>query len=173
MSAPTAAGPIRGAFVPPGSKSLTQRFMVLAALAKGRSVIEEPLDAQDTRALAEGLAVLGAVVHWPAGGAIAIDGVDGRFPGGGTLDAAEGGTPARFLMAAACMAAAPSTLDRLAFASVRCRTARRCSARWARSCRAPRRKSFRCASNRRRRCAAADPSACPAPPAASSRRRSR
>ena len=111
LRAPRACAPVRGLFSPPGSKSLTQRYMMLAALADGVSSIDNALDSVDTRALAAGLATLGAGVAWPAGGALVITGVNGIFPGCGILNAVDGGTPARFLMAAACLATGTSTLD--------------------------------------------------------------
>ena len=111
LRAPRACGPVRGNFSPPGSKSLTQRYMMLAALADGVSTIDNPLDAVDTRALAAGLATLGAQVRWPKNGALEIVGVNGIFPSCGILNAVDGGTPARFLMAAACLATGTSTLD--------------------------------------------------------------
>ena len=111
LRAPRICGPVRGNFSPPGSKSLTQRYMMLAALADGVSTIQNPLDAVDTRALAAGLATLGAQVRWPKNGALEISGVNGIFPSCGILNAVDGGTPARFLMAAACLATGISTLD--------------------------------------------------------------
>ena len=111
LRAPRACAPVRRNFSPPGSKSLTQRYMMLAALADGVSTIDNPLDAVDTRALAAGLATLGAQVRWPKNGALDIVGVNGIFPSCGILNAIDGGTPARFLMAAACLATGMSTLD--------------------------------------------------------------
>jgi len=111
LRAPRACKPVRGIFSPPGSKSLTQRYMMLAALANGVSTIDNPLDSVDTRALAAGLATLGAQVNWSKNGALEIAGVNGVFPSCGILNAVDGGTPARFLMAAACLAAGTSTLD--------------------------------------------------------------
>ena len=111
LHAPRACAPVRGNFSPPGSKSLTQRYMMLAALADDVSTIDNPLDAVDTRALAAGLATLGAQVRWPKNGALEIVGVNGIFPSCGILNAIDGGTPARFLMTAACMATGMSTLD--------------------------------------------------------------
>ena len=111
LHAPRVCAPVRGNFSPPGSKSLTQRYMMLAALADGVSTIDNPLDAVDTRALAAGLATLGAQVRWPKNGALKIVGVNGIFPSCGILNAIDGGTPARFLMAAACLATGVSTLD--------------------------------------------------------------
>ncbi len=111
LRAPRACKPVRGNFSPPGSKSLTQRYMMLAALADGVSTIDNPLDSVDTRALAAGLATLGAQVNWSKNGELKIAGVNGIFPSCGILNAVDGGTPARFLMAAACLAAGTSTLD--------------------------------------------------------------
>lgn len=111
LRAPRAGKPVRGNFSPPGSKSLTQRYMMLAALADGVSSIDNALDSVDTRALAAGLATLGAQVNWPKNGALEIGGVNGIFPNCGILNAVDGGTPARFLMAAACLATGTSTLD--------------------------------------------------------------
>ncbi len=48
----------------PGSKSVTHRALVLAALADGESVINNPLDAEDTRLTASALGALGASVTW-------------------------------------------------------------------------------------------------------------
>ena len=110
-TAPVARAAVVGALRPPGSKSLTQRWMMLAALAEGTSTIWNALRSDDVEALAGGLRTLGATVRWTGVDSIEIQGVGGRFPRGGTLDAREGGTPARFLMAAAALAARPSVVD--------------------------------------------------------------
>lgn len=109
--APFARSAVVGALRPPGSKSLTQRWMMLAALAEGTSTIWNALRSDDVEALAGGLRTLGATVRWTGVDSIEIQGVGGRFPRGGTLDAREGGTPARFLMAAAALASRPSVVD--------------------------------------------------------------
>lgn len=109
--APKATKPVVGALRPPGSKSLTQRWLVLAALAEGTSTIWNALRSDDVEALAGGLRALGATIRWTGIDSIEVQGVAGRFPRGGTLDAREGGTPARFLMAAAAMASKPCTVD--------------------------------------------------------------
>jgi 3-phosphoshikimate 1-carboxyvinyltransferase len=102
---------VRGALNPPGSKSLTQRWLLLAALAEGTSVISNALRSDDVEALAGGLRTLGATVRWNDVDAIEVQGVGGRFPRGGLLDAREGGTPARFLMAAAALGSRRSVVD--------------------------------------------------------------
>ncbi len=57
-----ATGPIRGRVTPPPSKSITHRALVAAALGRGTTVIENPLDAEDTRLTAAALSALGAPV---------------------------------------------------------------------------------------------------------------
>jgi len=63
------AGAVHGSVRPPGSKSLTNRGLLIAALAPGRSTLIEPLDSQDTRVMVDSLRRLG----------IAIDGQQRRL----------------------------------------------------------------------------------------------
>ena len=56
------AGRIRGTVRVPGSKSLTNRALVAAAIAPGRSELVAPLESDDTRVLGEALGRLGAEV---------------------------------------------------------------------------------------------------------------
>lgn len=92
------AGRLSGSVRVPGSKSLTNRALVAAALAPGRSEIVAPLDADDTRVLAEALSRLGAKVAfgprcWT---------VEAPVRGGQAevrIDVGPAGTPARFLLA--------------------------------------------------------------------------
>ncbi|MFM8582103.1 MAG: 3-phosphoshikimate 1-carboxyvinyltransferase, partial [Planctomycetaceae bacterium] len=55
-------GPVRGTIRPPGSKSITNRALIVAALARGTSTLEGVLDSQDTRVMLESLARLGLKV---------------------------------------------------------------------------------------------------------------
>ena len=92
------SGRLAGSLRVPGSKSLTNRALVAAALAPGRSEIVAPLDADDTRVLAGVLARLGARVAF---GASAWT-VEGPVSGGRdevVIDVGPAGTPARFLLA--------------------------------------------------------------------------
>ena len=51
-------------FRPPGSKSLTNRALLLAALASGKSVLRRPLiDADDTQVMLTALRALGAEIR--------------------------------------------------------------------------------------------------------------
>lgn len=52
-------GPVSGTIRPPGSKSITNRALILAALARGRSTLTGVLDSQDTQVMIESLRRLG------------------------------------------------------------------------------------------------------------------
>ncbi len=95
---------------PPGSKSITCRAYVLAALADGESKIIRPLRADDTDKLLDALCTLGAEARWD-GEDVYIKGVNGRFPRGGEVNLGDGGAPTRFMIAAACLAAEPVVVD--------------------------------------------------------------
>lgn len=103
-------GPFDVALRVPGSKSLTNRHLVLAALAGGTTVLEHPLRADDCDRLCTALALLGARVRTEADRAV-IEGTGGRFQCGGAIDLGDGGTPSRFMIAAALLARAPVTID--------------------------------------------------------------
>ncbi|MCP4794986.1 MAG: 3-phosphoshikimate 1-carboxyvinyltransferase, partial [Phycisphaeraceae bacterium] len=60
---PIATRPIRGTVRPPGSKSLTNRYLVLAALCRGDAVIRHPLRADDPDRLLAALETLGTIVR--------------------------------------------------------------------------------------------------------------
>src|SRR5262249_17871429 len=61
--APPAAGPVHARLRPPGSKSVTNRALVLAALAGGPTVITNPLRARDTLLMAAAMRALGARIE--------------------------------------------------------------------------------------------------------------
>lgn len=93
------SGRLEGTLRVPGSKSVTNRALVAAALAGGRSEIVAPLDSDDTRVLAQALVRLGATVTVGSG----VWEVAGPLSGSGSeevvLDIGPAGTPARFLLA--------------------------------------------------------------------------
>lgn len=110
-SAPRASGPLRAVVTLPGSKSLTNRALVLAALADGRSVIRRPLRSRDTELMAAALRVLGVGVS-DQGEDWVVDGVPGTLqPVGAAIDVGNAGTVARFLPPVACLATAPLSFD--------------------------------------------------------------
>jgi 3-phosphoshikimate 1-carboxyvinyltransferase len=57
--APAASGPVRARLAIPGSKSMTNRALVLAALADGPGAIRNPLHARDTLLMRRALTALG------------------------------------------------------------------------------------------------------------------
>jgi 3-phosphoshikimate 1-carboxyvinyltransferase len=84
---------------------------VAAALADGESRLEGAAGSDDTDAMREGLCELGARITVTPG-AWNVAGVGGRFGApGATLDARASGTTARFLTAAATLAAGPVMID--------------------------------------------------------------
>ncbi len=83
----------------PPSKSVTQRALILAALATGSSRLLHPLDSGDTRRLAKALEDLGIPVRRDPG-SWEVSGSGGQIPApGARVDAGEAGTAARFLCA--------------------------------------------------------------------------
>ena len=103
-------GNIRAELRPPGSKSITNRLYVLASLARGTSVIRQPLRSEDTDGLLDALETMGVIVRLEHD-VLRVNGCDGQFPGGGEVNLGAGGTPARFMIAAAARARLPVTVD--------------------------------------------------------------
>jgi 3-phosphoshikimate 1-carboxyvinyltransferase len=85
----------------PGSKSLTNRALVVAALADGPSTLTGALDSDDTRVMVDSLRRLGiGVSHTPEDATIKVDGCGGAIPAGeADLFVANSGTSLRFLTA--------------------------------------------------------------------------
>ncbi|MBU6245585.1 MAG: 3-phosphoshikimate 1-carboxyvinyltransferase [Actinomycetales bacterium] len=112
--APTARGPIRGVVRVPGSKSATNRALVLAALASGPSVIRQALDARDTRLMIDALARLGASIEpTPSGtpGNVELMVVPGTLRGAGSIEVGLAGTVMRFVPPIAALADGPTRFD--------------------------------------------------------------
>ncbi|HEX3601233.1 MAG TPA: 3-phosphoshikimate 1-carboxyvinyltransferase, partial [Lacipirellulaceae bacterium] len=93
------AGPIRGRIQPPGSKSITNRALVCAALADGTSKLTGALDSEDTRVMIESLGRLGIEVESQAvGKTLVVQGAGGQIPAlEADLFCANSGTTLRFL----------------------------------------------------------------------------
>ena len=110
--APLGDGPLSARVQLPGSKSITNRALVLAALADGRSVVRRPLRSRDTDLMVAALRVLGvAITETPVGDWV-VDGVPGPLtPLGSAIDVGNAGTVARFLPAVAALAIGPVLFD--------------------------------------------------------------
>lgn len=107
--APTATSPARGTVRLPGSKSMTARALVLAALADGPSTLHSPLHARDTDLMAAGLRALGGYVstHDPHRWVVRPQ----RMRGPAHVDVGLSGTVMRFLLAVAGLAEGTVTFD--------------------------------------------------------------
>lgn len=110
-SAPRASSPLDAVVALPGSKSLTNRALVLAALAEGRSVIRRPLRSRDTELMAAALRVLGVAV-FDDGENWVVDGCPGPLvPTGAAIDVGNAGTVARFLPPVAALSTGSVSFD--------------------------------------------------------------
>ncbi|MFA7248774.1 MAG: 3-phosphoshikimate 1-carboxyvinyltransferase [Dehalococcoidia bacterium] len=106
-----AAEPLRARVTVPGSKSETNRALILAALGEGRVTLHGALWSDDTEVMVDALRRLGVTIEIgpddrePSNRTIAVDGVAGRLAPGGTeaapleLYVGNAGTAARFLTA--------------------------------------------------------------------------
>lgn len=99
-------GPLDARVRPPGSRSLTNRALVAAALAEGASELAGATESDDALAMREGLRALGVKVAVD-GDTWHITGCAGQLPARGrvAVDVRASGTTARFLTAAATLAA--------------------------------------------------------------------
>ena len=90
-----------GVVRPPGSKSLTNRALAVAALAEGTSRLTGVLDSADTRVMLRCLSQLGLdVTHDPAAATAAVTGCGGELPAeSANLFCENSGTSLRFLTA--------------------------------------------------------------------------
>jgi len=94
-------GPLLGTIRPPGSKSITNRALICAALAEGTSHLRGALDSEDTRVMIDSLHRLGLDVQAnDERTELTVVGCGGRIPAGQTeLFLANSGTSIRFLTA--------------------------------------------------------------------------
>jgi len=107
-------GPLEATATVPGSKSITNRALLIAALAEGRSRIDGALVAEDATVMQGALRALGAHVRPDADDPTQLDvvGVNGRWPSAGAqLDLALSGTSLRFLTAAVALGRGRFRLD--------------------------------------------------------------
>jgi 3-phosphoshikimate 1-carboxyvinyltransferase len=107
--------PVQAEIAVPGSKSITNRALLLGALSEGETVLGGALWSEDTQVMVEGLRVLGFHVNVAedpletCNRTITVQGLGGKILHGGTRDAplkvfvGNAGTAARFLSALACL----------------------------------------------------------------------
>ena len=104
-------GPLDASVRVPGSKSITNRALLIAALARDDSELSGALASNDTQVMLAALAALGCAVRaerdpWR------VPGCNGRLRAPAEpLDVGNSGTTARFLTAAAALADGPVVID--------------------------------------------------------------
>ncbi len=108
-------GSLRAVVTVPGSKSLTNRALVLAALASGETILTGALWSEDTQVMVDCLQELGFMIsvssdaHEPGNRILSVYGKGGILPRGGEpgspleLFVGNAGTAARFLAAMLCL----------------------------------------------------------------------
>lgn len=106
--APTASGPLSATVVLPGSKSLTNRELVLSALADGPSILRTPLRSRDTDLMIDALRSLGTRIE-QAGDDLVV--TPAPLAGGASIDCGLAGTVMRFMPPVASLAAGPVRFD--------------------------------------------------------------
>jgi len=103
-----AGGPVHGSVRPPGSKSLTNRALLCAALAEGTSQLDGALVSEDTEVMIDSLRKIGVAIESEQGGRrLRVGGIgDQTFDAAAETDLplelfiANSGTTVRFLSAA-------------------------------------------------------------------------
>ena len=107
--------PVRAEITVPGSKSITNRALILAALTDGDVTLTGALWSEDTQVMAEALQKLGFQINVGpdpeefCNRTIAVKGLGGKIPNGGTAEkplelfVGNAGTAARFLAAFVCL----------------------------------------------------------------------
>ncbi|MDL5157166.1 3-phosphoshikimate 1-carboxyvinyltransferase [Actinomycetospora termitidis] len=114
-SAPAADGPVHGTVAVPGSKSVTNRALLLAALATDGvpRTVAGAARSRDTRLMVDGLAALGAgtAVREGRDGTVDVDLVPAHRLRAGRVDCGLAGTVMRFLPPAAALADGPVEFD--------------------------------------------------------------
>jgi 3-phosphoshikimate 1-carboxyvinyltransferase len=107
--------PVRAEIAVPGSKSITNRALILAALAEGEVTLQGALWSEDTQVMVEALQKLGFEIKVEpdpdefCNRTITVKGLGGKIPNGGRperpleLFVGNAGTAARFLAAMVCL----------------------------------------------------------------------
>src|ERR1051325_6969039 len=115
--------PVRAEITVPGSKSITNRALILAALADGEVTLQSALWSEDTQVMTEALRKLGFEIKVEpdpeefCNRTITVKGLAGKIPNAGTEErpleifVGNAGTAARFLAALVCLGKGVYRLD--------------------------------------------------------------
>ncbi|MEV0390080.1 3-phosphoshikimate 1-carboxyvinyltransferase [Nonomuraea sp. NPDC050643] len=111
--APTATAPVVATVPLPGSKSVTNRALLLAALADGPGVVRQALRSRDADLMVSALRALGATLTATRESAAGVDWevTPGPIRGGASIDAGLAGTVMRFVPPMAALADGPVFFD--------------------------------------------------------------
>ena len=94
--------PITASITIPGSKSATNRALILAALAKTPSTLRKPLHSRDSALMIAGLKAIGCGIAQESNGDLKV--TPGKFFGPASVDVGNAGTVMRFLPPVAALA---------------------------------------------------------------------
>ncbi len=112
FTVPTIGRPVAGTVRPPGSKSLTNRALVVASLARpAASRLEGALDAEDTVAMRRALRHLGVLIDDNEDPWLVLGTGGDLRPSGEVVDVGASGTTARFVTAVAALARDTTVID--------------------------------------------------------------
>lgn len=104
-------GPVSAAIRPPSSKSITNRALICAALAQGKTDLVQPLESDDTHVMIDSLKRLGIQVE-KADDVVTVHGCGGNIPATeAELFIGNSGTSVRFLTALLCLGNGNFTID--------------------------------------------------------------
>lgn len=106
--APTPSAPVRGLVEVPGSKSVTNRALILAAHADGPSLLRAPLRSRDTDLMAAALRCIGVGVSERDADWVVMP---GELRGPATVDVGLAGTVMRFVPPVATLVTGPVAFD--------------------------------------------------------------
>jgi 3-phosphoshikimate 1-carboxyvinyltransferase len=111
--APPATAPVRGRVRVPGSKSQTNRALLLGGLSSGHASVMGAAASRDTTLMVDALGSLGVLTATAPGATGPVVALDGRagLRGGGTVDCGLAGTVMRFVPPAAALAELPVGFD--------------------------------------------------------------
>ena len=104
-------GPLRGKVTLPGSKSITNRALLLAAIAEGTSRLSGALKSDDTHYMAAALRQMGVVVEEPGPREFVVTGSGRLQASTEPLFLGNAGTATRFLTAAAANVKGTTVID--------------------------------------------------------------
>lgn len=106
-----ATHPLVGHVAPPGSKSITNRVLLLAALAEGKSRITGALKSLDTRLMAEALRAMGVDIEEPDATSFVVTARGRLMAPDAPLFLGNAGTAMRFLTAAVTLVEGTVVVD--------------------------------------------------------------